>query len=149
MRFLMICLGLVAGLMFASPAAAQGFPPGPWHGAWTNGEQTYLYEAELDVTIEASGRVAGQIRWWLRRSPRAEEQRNIGRYAVEFVEGGFDAASGAMWLHGTEKQDPHNIISLDVYRLVASPDGHYIAGITSSEGTWDGRIELERVGPSG
>ena len=39
-------------------------------------------------------------------------------------------------------------IGLDVYRLAVSPNGQYIAGITSENDTWQGRIELTRFGPS-
>ncbi len=148
MRFLMLCLALAAGLMFAAPASAQGFPPGPWHGVWVNGERTYEYGAELDFTVENSGRVQGQIRWTLLRSPRPEEQGEIGMQAVEYVEGALDLDEGSLTLQGTRKDDPNEIIGLDVYRLAVSPNGQYIAGITWDNGTWGGRIDLSRGGPT-
>jgi hypothetical protein len=147
MRFLMLCLALAAGLMFAPPASAQGFPPGPWRGEWVSGDRTASYAAELDFTVENSGRVVGQIRWTLLRSPRPEEQGKIGVQATEYVEGALDLDAGSLTLHGARKDDPHEIIGLDVYRLAVSPNGQYIAGITWDNGTWGGRIDLTRIGP--
>ena len=89
MRFLLACLAFVFALSIAAPTSAQGFPPGPWRGVWTNSGQ-YEYQAELDFTMELSGRVVGQIRWMLVRSPRHEEQVKIGLRGVEYVEGAFD-----------------------------------------------------------
>ncbi len=146
MRFLMLCLALVAGLLFAAPASAQGFPPGPWRGVWTS--EAYQYQAELNFTVENSGRVEGQITWMLVSSPRPEEQGKIGMRAVEHVEGTFDIQSGALTLHGTRTDDPNAIIGVDTYRLAVSPNGQYIAGITENNGSWQGRIDLTRFGPS-
>lgn len=147
MRALMTCLAFVVGLLLAAPAAAQGFPPGPWRGIWTGGAGAYEYQAELDFTMENSGRVEGQFTWMLVVSPRLEEQNKIGQRAVEHLEGAFDPNSGALTLRGTRVDDPHGIIGMDVYRLVVSPNGEYIAGITQDNGTWQGRIELTRFGP--
>lgn len=146
MRFLMICLALVAGLLFAAPASAQGFPPGPWVGVWVNGDQTYEYGAELDFTVENSGRVDGQITWTLTGAP-AEMQHNIGKQAVEYVEGALDLSTGSLTLQGTRRDDPHEIIGIDTYRLAVSPNGQYITGLTADNGTWRGRIDLVRTGP--
>lgn len=146
MRFLMICLALVAGLMFAAPASAQGFPPGPWRGIWTSGD--HEYQAELNFTVQNSGRVDGQFTWMLVSSPRPEEQSKIGMRAVEHVEGAFDIQTGALTLRGTRTDDPNTIIGVDTYRLAVSPNGQYIAGITENNGTWQGRIDLTRFGPS-
>jgi hypothetical protein len=145
MRFLMLCLALVAGLLFATPSSAQGFPPGPWEGTWKS--DGYEYRAELDFTLQNSGRVDGQIRWTLLVSPRAEEQNRIGLQATEYVEGAFDIAVGSLTLQGTRRDDPHEIIGLDTYRLAVSPNGQYMAGLTADNGTWHGRIDLERIGP--
>ena len=146
MRFLLACLAFVFALSIAAPTSAQGFPPGPWRGVWTNSGQ-YEYQAELDFTMELSGRVVGQIRWMLVRSPRHEEQVKIGLRGVEYVEGAFDAQTGALTLRGTRLDDPHQILGADEYRLVVSPDGQYIAGLTANNGTWLGRVELTRFGP--
>jgi hypothetical protein len=146
MRILLTCLAFVLGLVFAAPASAQGFPPGPWRGIWTAGE--YEYQAELNFTMELSGRVNGQFAWMLVRSPQHEEQSKIGMRAIEYVEGAFDASTGSLLLRGTRKDDPNGIIGVDVYRLVVSPNGQYIVGLTENNGSWQGRIELTRFGPS-
>lgn len=148
MRILMICLAVAAGLLCAAPASAQGFPPGPWRGVWHNGGESYEYQAELDFTVQNNGDVNGQITWMLVRSPQIEQQNKIGLRAIEFVEGAFDIDTGALALRGTRTDDPNGIIGTDVYRLVVSPNGQYIAGITADGGAWTGRIELTRFGPS-
>lgn len=147
LRALMICLAFVVGLVFPAPATAQGFPPGPWRGVWTGGAGLSEYQAELNVTIETSGRVDGQFTWMLVRSPRPEEQGKIGMRGVEQVEGAFDPNTGALTLRGTRLDDPNDILETDVYRLVISPDGRHIAGITREGGSWQGRIDLTRFGP--
>jgi hypothetical protein len=140
-----MCLAFVLGLALAAPASAQGFPPGPWRGVWTSGE--HEYQAELDFTLENSGRVQGQIRWMLVRSPDHEQQANIGQRGTEFVEGQFDIDTGVLTLRGTRLEDPHRILGVDEYRLVVSPNGQYIVGLTADHGSWRGRMELTRFGP--
>jgi hypothetical protein len=147
MRIFTISLAFVVTLLFANPASAQGFPPGPWRGAWT-GSEGHKYQAELNVTLEASGRVSGQIRWELVTSPRPEEQAKIGLRGIEYVEGELDIQTGSLTLHGTRLYDPNGILGADVYRLVVSPNGQYIVGLTENNGTWRGRIDLTRSGPS-
>lgn len=146
MRFLLACLAFVLVMSAAAPASAQGFPPGPWRGVWTN-EAGHEYQAELDMTIALDGRVEGSIRWMLVQSPHHEEQARIGLRGVEYIEGAFDAATGALTLRGTRLDDPNGILGLDEYRLVVSPNGQYVVGLTQSNGTWLGRIELTRFGP--
>jgi hypothetical protein len=146
MRTLMLCLTLVLGLVFAQPASAQGFPPGPWRGVWTN-PSGYEYQGELDFTMDLSGRVEGQIRWMLVRSPRHEEQAKIGLRGTEYVEGVFDAATGSLTLRGARLDDPHQILGVAEYRLVVSPNGQYIVGISTDQEAWVGRMEFTRFGP--
>jgi hypothetical protein len=149
MRVLFACLSLIFALVIAAPASAQGFPPGPWRGIWTtDANPGYEYQAELDFTVENSGRVTGQFRWMLVRSPQHEEQPKIGMRAIEFIEGALDTSTGSLTLRGVRTDDPNGIIGPDTYRLAVSPNGQYIAGVTDNNGTWQGRIELTRFGPS-
>ncbi len=144
MRVLIICLAFVLGMSFAPQASAQSFPPGPWRGVWTTLDGQYEYQAELNFTTEMGGRVHGQIRWMLVRTSRAEQQDDIGARGTEFIEGTFDQSTGALNIRGVRLEDPRHILGADEYRLMASPDGHYIAGITSQNGAWQGRIDLMR-----
>ncbi|NJO34937.1 MAG: hypothetical protein HC869_19305 [Rhodospirillales bacterium] len=148
MRILMLCLGLIMGLLSAAPASAQGFPPGPWRGTWTGGTPGFEYQAELNFTIENSGRVEGKFTWMLVQSPRHEDQAKIGLRADEYVEGAFDPQTGALNLRTTRIDDANGIIGEDVYRLAVAPNGSFIAGITENGGTWQGRLDLRRFGPS-
>ncbi len=148
MRLLILCWALVLGLVFAAPASAQGFPPGPWRGVWVNTDHQYEYQGELDFTVALDGAVRGQIRCMLVRSPRHEQQAKIGMRAVEHVEGTFDIQTGALNLRGVREDDANDIIGVDEYRLIVSPNGQHIVGITRDDGSWGGRFELTRFGPS-
>jgi hypothetical protein len=146
MRLLILCCALFLGLSLAAPASAQGFPPGPWRGVWVNTDHQSEYRGELDFTVELNGRVQGQIRWMLVRSPQHEQQARIGARGVEYVEGTFDIDTGALNLRGTRVDDP-TLIGVDEYRLIVSPNGQHIVGMTRDQGTWGGRMELTRFGP--
>jgi len=147
MRLLIMCLAFVLGLTLAAPASAQGFPPGPWRGVWTSSDHQHEYQGELDFTPELNGRVQGQFRWMLVRSPDHAQQAKIGMRGVEYVEGAFNIDTGALTIHGTRVDDPNHIIGVDQYRLIVSPNGQHIAGITADDGSWGGRIDLTRFGP--
>lgn len=149
MRIFMLCLAFVVGLALVTPASAQGFPPGPWRGTWTGGAGSGSeFQAELNFTMDLQGHVQGQFRWMLVQSPRHEDQAKIGMRGVEHVEGSFDIQTGSLTLRGTRIDDPNHVIGPDVYRLVVSPNGQYIVGISENGGNWQGRIELTRFGPS-
>jgi hypothetical protein len=64
------------------------------------------------------------------------------------VEGTFSIDTSALTLRGTRTDDPNAIIGVDTYRLAVSPNGQYIVGLTENNGTWQGRIDLTRFGPS-
>jgi hypothetical protein len=68
--------------------------------------------------------------WTLKRSPLAEEQRKLGMSAIEFVSGKVDGIAGTMTLNGTRKDDPHDVIFTDRYRLVAGENGRSLAGVS-------------------
>lgn len=145
MRAFLFCLAAICGLGLSGAGLAQsGDLTGPWRGVWTNANRQYEYRAELTLESDASGRVEGAILWTLVRSPRASEQQRLGLSATEYVAGRYEPASGALLLTGTHKDDPHNIIGLDAYRLIVSGDGRQIVGMTYNDGAWGGRIDLSR-----
>lgn len=78
------------------------------------------------------------------RTSQRELIPSIGQRGAEFIEGTFDQSTGALNVRDVRLEDPHHIIGTDEYRLMASPDGHYIAGITAENGTWQGRMDLVR-----
>ena len=144
MRNLILCLVFALSLGWAPGASAQSFPPGPWRGVWTTLDGQSEYQAELDFTTEMGGRVHGQIRWMLVRTPRPEQQADIGARGTEYIEGAFDQSTGALNVHGVRLEDPHHILGVDDYRLIASPDGHYLVGVSAQNSSWQGRIDLTR-----
>ena len=134
-------LAALALLVFAASASAQTKPPlpvsdlaGDWH----------LFAATLSLTVAPNGIADGRFVWTLRRSPLAEEQRKLGMSAIEFVSGKVDSAAGTLTLAGTRKDDPHDVIFTDRYRLVAGENGRSLAGVSGNLGDWNGLVFLQR-----
>jgi hypothetical protein len=121
-----------------SPAALAG----TWHGDWT-GDQ-FRYEAAMALNVDAAGNVGGSIRWVLRVSPKPDLAAKVGHNGVEYVRGKYYAETATLVLEGYRKDDPDNILGLDKYRLVVSPGGETMGGITENHGPWNGRIFLAR-----
>jgi hypothetical protein len=121
----------------AQSAAALG---GPWNGTWEGGN--FRYEAVMSLNVDGSSNVDGSINWTLRVSPRANEQAKIGMKGVEYVRGKYYPDSATLVLEGYRKDDPNNILGLDKYRLVISPTGRTMGGLSEHHGTWTGRFFL-------
>jgi hypothetical protein len=109
---------------------------GKWEGEWYN-PQGYLFEYVLELK-NGRGNLNGEFTWKLIRSPHSYEQSKLGLAATEFVNGNFDSQKQELNLRGTHKNDPQNIIGLDVYKLILSEDGKSLEGITADYGTWKG-----------
>lgn len=140
----------LALLAFAASASAQTKPPlpvgdlaGDWHGQWTS-PSGYLFTTTLSLKVAPDGVADGRFVWTLRRSPLAEEQRKLGMSAIEFVSGKVDGAAGTLTLAGTRKDDPHDVIFTDRYRLVVGENGRSLAGVSGNLGDWDGLVFLQR-----
>jgi hypothetical protein len=143
-------LAALALLVFAASASAQTKPPlpvsdlaGEWHGQWTS-PSGYLFAATLSLTVAPNGNADGRFVWTLKRSPLADEQRKLGMSATEFVSGKIDGTAGTLTLAGTRKDDPHDVIFTDRYRLVAGENGRSLAGVSGNLGDWDGLVFLQR-----
>lgn len=140
---------LVATVFFIS-----GFPDGHvdaqnlgssrWQGAWTSPDR-YLFQAEMTLTVANNGSVDGSIKWTLLRSPRGSEQSKIGLTAMEHVKGTYDSSAKLVTMTGYRKDDPYTIIGVDVYRLLLADRGNAIVGVTSANGTWEGRFSARKV----
>lgn len=143
-------LATLALLVLAVSASAQTKPPlpvsvlaGEWHGQWT-APSGYLFTATLALKVAPDGIADGQFVWTLKRSPLAEEQRKLGMSAIEFVSGKVDSAAGTVTLAGTRKDDPHDVIFTDRYRLVVGENGRTLGGVSRNLGDWDGLVFLQR-----
>jgi hypothetical protein len=143
-------IAALALLVFAASASAQTKPPlpvsdlaGDWHGQWTS-PSGYLFTTTLSLKVAPDGIADGRFVWTLKRSPLAEEQRKLGLSAIEFVSGKVDGVAGTMTLNGTRKDDPHDVIFPDRYRLVAGENGRSLAGVSGNLGDWDGLLFLQR-----
>ncbi len=102
----------------------------------------------LHDDAEASGRIRRRgerhLVWTLERSPLPQEQRKIGMSATEYVSGRFDAAAGTLVVAGMRKDDPHDVIFTDRYRLIVADSGRAMAGLSRNLGDWDGQLFLTR-----
>lgn len=116
---------------------------GEWQGSWTS-PSGYLFTTTLKLQVAADGKAEGAFVWTLRRSPLPEEQRKIGMSATEYVSGRFDAAAGTLVVAGTRKDDPHDVIFTDRYRLVVADSGRAMGGLSRNLGDWDGQLFLTR-----
>jgi hypothetical protein len=135
-------------LRFASAAAAtrisqQSPIDGVWDGFWTTyeiGSQGYVYEASMTLASEANNSVSGQINWTMRRSGRSADDAKIGKSAIEFVRGSYDATNHVLRLAGYSKTDPDTVIALDRYHLLLADNGTVIGGMTATGGSWRGSL---------
>lgn len=130
-------------LMLPSAVFAQGSLAGTWKGTWLS-PSGYVYLAEMRLLLGNSGTVEGDIKWVLKKSPRAEEQSKLGMSGTEFVRGTFDAKSNVVAVDGYRKDDPNQILGLDKYRLILAENGTVLGGITWNHGSWRGLIGLSR-----
>ena len=116
---------------------------GEWQGSWIS-PSGYLFATTLKLQVAADGKAEGAFVWTLRRSPLPEEQSKIGMSATEYVSGRFDAAAGTLVVAGTRKDDPHDVIFTDRYRLMVADSGRAMGGLSRNLGDWDSQLFLAR-----
>ncbi|MDP2330338.1 MAG: hypothetical protein Q8M19_06540 [Reyranella sp.] len=134
----------------ALPAIAQTKPDlpatdvaGEWQGQWTS-PSDYLFTTALTLQVAPDGMASGTFVWVLKRSPLAEEQRKLGLAATEYMSGRFDPVASTLVVAGTRKDDPHDVIFMDRYRLIVSGNGRTMGGLSRNLGDWDGQLFLAR-----
>jgi hypothetical protein len=134
----------------ALPAIAQTKPDlpatdvaGAWQGRWIS-PSGYLFTTTLELQVAPDGMAIGTFVWVLRRSPLPEEQSKLGLAATEYLSGRFDRGAGTLVIAGTRKDDPHDVMFMDRYRLIVSGNGRTIGGLSRNLGDWDGQLFLAR-----
>jgi outer membrane protein OmpA-like peptidoglycan-associated protein len=118
---------------------------GSWKGNWTN-DEGYLYNFVLNLNIKNNDELKGEIKWELVTSPNISEKNKLHLTATEFVTGNYDDQTNIIYLKGTDKNDPNNIIGLDVYNLVLKDNNNSISGKTENHGNWKGTLNGTRIG---
>jgi hypothetical protein len=117
---------------------------GGWQGQWSS-PNGWIYSANMYLeVINTSNGVQGYINWTMKSSPQESEQSKIGLTAVEYVKGSYNPEARLLTMEGYRKDDPHEIISLDKYRLVFAEDNRSLGGATWDHGGWRGRLSLNR-----
>lgn len=117
---------------------------GTWRGEWSN-PNGYLFTFEAQLTVSSSNNVSGTIIWKLVASPHSYEQSKLGLSATEYVGGTYNPEKRLATIAGRSKDDPHNVIGLDEYKIVVSEDGQSIIATTSNHGNWQGRLSGKKV----
>jgi hypothetical protein len=134
--------GLVSPVYAEKPSradAAVDGPAGVWRVEWV-GASNSEYIGVMTLAAAADGTVTGQINWRLTKTPRTDLIGKIEFTGVEYVEGVFTPSTGLLVFEGARKDDPDEILGLDLYRLLLSPNGKTIAGMTANGGNWTGRL---------
>ena len=140
---LLLIASTLPGLAQTKPDLPANDLTGEWQGSWIS-PSGYLFTTTLMLQVSPNGAVNGTFVWTLKRSPLPEEQRKIGMAATEYVSGRFDAAAGTLVVAGTSKNDPHDVIFTDRYRLVIADNGRTMGGLSRNLGDWDGQLFLAR-----
>jgi hypothetical protein len=142
-----VLLVLIASALPAIAQTSSDLPAtdvtGEWQGQWTS-PSGYLFTAALKLQVAPDGMAGGTFVWVLKRSPLPEEQRKLGLTATEHVSGRFDPVAGTLVVAGTRKDDPHDVIFMDRYRLIVSGNGRTMGGLSRNLGDWDAQLFLAR-----
>lgn len=128
---------------FSAGAADLKDLAGNWHGFWSAPEG-WLYEANIELAVDAQNNVTGSIHWTLRKTPRPGEQGKIGLSGVENVKGIFLSECGMVRMEGISLDDPKRVLGLDKYRLILSDDLQVLGGITAHHKLWTAQFLLKR-----
>jgi hypothetical protein len=114
-----------------------------WEGQWVN-RRGFIYHPIMEPKVGPDNVAEGRIDWTLEKSPRRSDQPKLGRRAVEFVQGTYDPGVRPLSLEGYRKDDPHQIVVLDRYRLLLAENRKVLGGITKDNGAWRGMLSLAR-----
>ncbi|MGA2571539.1 MAG: hypothetical protein ABSF23_13550 [Terracidiphilus sp.] len=154
MRKRLLLFGLLVFGVLVCRAQAGGIA-GEWSGIWTS-PSGFVYTAEITLSAGpgcttcaavGEGSIQGQIVWTLRKvgsNASAQYAGSEGLTATEYVHGEI-RGDGFFVLEGYRKDDPHNIIGLDRYRLALAENGRVIGGITRNNGPWTGQLIATRA----
>ncbi len=153
-RLLLFCLMIFGALVCRAQA---GTVAGEWHGVWTD-PSGFVDSAVITLSMgpgcktcaaTGDGSIQGQIVWTLRKAGTnapAGYAASVGLTGTEYVRGEM-RGDGFFVLAGYRKDDPHNIIGLDEYRLALSDNGLVFGGITRDGGAWTGQLIATRAEP--
>lgn len=126
--------------------AQAGSVAGEWRSVETNPEG-FICTAELTLTTgpgyptcTATGdrSIHGLVVWTLQKAgtnASAGYAASVELTGTEYVRGEMKG-EGFFVLAGYRKDDPHNFIGLDHYRLAVADNGLVIGGITRDNGPW-------------
>lgn len=119
-------------------------------GTWKKIGTTYSFNFNLSLQHFENNQVKGHFDWTVIRYDEgsklseAHYKNKLGLQAREYVKGSFNPDSREYYLKGFRKDDPHNIIGLDTYRLKIDRAGN-IYGDTHANNSWKGRIKGRKL----
>ena len=141
---------LLCALLSLTATASFGQQVKQFNGTWTKINTTYEFDFILTLRIDKANQVEGHFDWKVvkydehNNSSKQYYENKIGMTAKEFVRGRYDTTNNELNLKGYKKEDPNNIIGLDIYTLKIDENGN-IGGTTNALGTWLGRIHGKPV----
>ena len=139
---------LCSSILFQIDSSAQ---TKYFQGNWTKLGTTYDFQFELTLHVARNNQVKGVFHWTFVQydenfSPSKDYyESKLGLTAKEYVRGTYDPKTKQYILKGYKKDDPHQIIGLDLYRIKEDGTGNNIGGDTRAHHTWQGRINGKRI----
>lgn len=136
-----------SGAATAAPTAAAVVAPniaGIWQGEWTNkGVDGEAYTFVMDLYVGAGNTINGSIIWTLKSVSSTDYDAKLNLSGTEYVSGIYDPATRTASLQGQSEDDPHEIVTLDTYRITLSDDGTAFQG-ESAFNNWRGTLSATR-----
>ncbi len=147
MKKLLLSLLLFSPTLFHIETVAQ---TKYFQGNWTKLGTTYDFQFELQLHVTHNNQVKGVFHWTFVQydknfSPSKDYyESKLGLTAKEYVRGTYDPKTRQYILKGYKKDDPHQIIGLDLYRIKEDGNGN-IGGDSRAHNTWQGRINGKEI----
>jgi len=143
MKNLFLCLILTISSTLSSQTLQ-------FNGTWTKVSTTYKFDFDLILKVSSSNQVEGYFLWKVIEYDKnnilskQHYEKKINLTAKEYVKGIYYPSKGEYVLKGYKKDDPDNIIGIDIYELKIDRNGE-LGGITNSNGSWLGRINGKQI----
>lgn len=120
-------------------------------GEWTKKGKAELFTGIFKITLAPGGNVSGELLWTYISTDSTDGflldhyKGKKGKFAIEFVQGAYDADTRDMIFDGTKKNDPDDVIGTDKYTLKLSADKQLLYGRTDDNGTNEGMFVALRM----
>ncbi len=142
LRAVALTMFILIGPLATIPAVAQDLN-GQWSCIWADLDRGWEFECNMNLIVDPTGQVQGEIHWTMTRSPNPEDKSRIGLSAKEYIRGTMQGPD-SITVEGYAKDDPETVIGLDKYKLQVSHSERWLYGNTRAQGNWTGRFFARR-----